>query len=398
MHTFFCPNCGKRFDRDESLAGMKARCKDCQHVFVIPATGGGRPANTARSHPKPSPARSARPAADVPVDDPYGFDEVASVSPARDRYPEAGEESDLLPPMRRPGTVRRKPGRRNGEEFAWVGPVAVIGIGLEAILLALFVFFTLAKLSTAATVIEWIIRIVYTGMLVTGCIVFCVVPFTEGVLHGVLCLIVPFYSLYYVVTRWESMRRPFSLLLSVAVMPIAVVLFGSAIQAARQAALRAQLKQQAPAAEFAVRVDPAPSSSPPSPAPAGGITLELSLPGGVDPQAALVMGRKIGYRVALISKELNPGGFQSTVGRRGNLLTFTITPLRDPQAFAERINFGTVTAIRGGNINVTVSPESAAQLPDRPPNSLRPDSSSPPGPRPPGPRHFPRRPPIGRPR
>ena len=100
-YTFFCPNCGKRFDREENLAGKKARCKDCQHVFVIPAVAGQRTAPVARSQPRPSPARSANPAPSRPAADPYGLDESPSLPPGRNPYAEADDEDYVsLQPVR----------------------------------------------------------------------------------------------------------------------------------------------------------------------------------------------------------------------------------------------------------------------------------------------------------
>jgi hypothetical protein len=407
MHTFFCPNCGKRFDREESLAGRKARCKDCQHVFVIPAAADHRTAHAARSQPGPSSARSANLAPNRTVDDPYEIEETPSLLPVPYGEAEPGADSDALPHTRRSGPVKKKARRTGGNDFAWVGPLTLGGIGLEVVLLLLFGTFTYAGFSTAAAVIISIMGIVYTAMLVTGSILCCVVPFFESVMHGLLYLFVPFYSLYYLITRWPAMKRPFTLLLSVSVLPIAAALFLPAIQAARQAALRAQEKQQTAASdpEFAASALPAPAPepapappatpAPPSPAPTNGITLELTMPAGIDGQTALAMGRKIGQRVGVIARELDPGVFQLLVGRRGDLLTATITPMRDPQAFADRINFGTVTAVRGRIISVTVTPEGVALLPDFTPGAPRPVSGTALPARPVGPRRVLGRPPIG---
>ena len=54
---FSCACCGKKFHKDASLAGKKARCKDCGNIFVIPW-----------------PAWSAQ--ADLSVEDRHGLEEV----------------------------------------------------------------------------------------------------------------------------------------------------------------------------------------------------------------------------------------------------------------------------------------------------------------------------------
>ena len=403
-HTFFCPNCGKRFDREESVAGKRARCKDCQHVFVIPAVAGQRLAPAARSQPRPSPARSATPTPSRPADDPYGLDESRSLPPARNPYAEPDEGSVALQPIR-PGTpVKRKPRRRGGNAFAWLGPVTAGGIALELILLPILGYLTYAESPASATVVFEILRAVFIGMNVLIAVVTLILPFFESARQGLLCLFVPFYSLYYLITRWTAMKRPFFCSLCVNALPLAAALLLPAISAYRQAVLRAEQKQQAPVAEVAVRAAPAQRAAPAPPrpgrlpAPVGGISLVLSLSGFVDPQAAQVIGQKVGQRIGQIALELSPGHPQLRFSRQGNQVTFLITPLRDPQAFADKINFGTVTSVEGRTISVSVTPESAAQLSNAAPSPPPPDPGNAPAPRPAGPRRFPRRGPIGGPR
>ena len=50
-----CPNCRKRYELDEALAGKKSRCKDCGEVFSIPVPR-GRASDVSQS-----PSRSAAP-------------------------------------------------------------------------------------------------------------------------------------------------------------------------------------------------------------------------------------------------------------------------------------------------------------------------------------------------
>ena len=35
--TFHCDSCGKKFTVDDSLAGRRAKCKNCQAPIVVPA-------------------------------------------------------------------------------------------------------------------------------------------------------------------------------------------------------------------------------------------------------------------------------------------------------------------------------------------------------------------------
>src|SRR5207244_2783805 len=48
-----------------------------------------------------------------------------------------------------------------------------------------------------------------------------IIAFQEGPMCGLLCLFVPFYSLYYLITRWDETQRPFFLNLAGAFLLIA---------------------------------------------------------------------------------------------------------------------------------------------------------------------------------
>jgi hypothetical protein len=88
-------------------------------------------------------------------------------------------------------------------------------------------------------------------MMVVGGIGLIVVAFMESAVCGLLYLFVPFYGLYYVITRWEDTRRFFLLSFCGWFLVIALGLFLPALQSARNAADRARRGGQpgAPTAE-----------------------------------------------------------------------------------------------------------------------------------------------------
>lgn len=47
------------------------------------------------------------------------------------------------------------------------------------------------------------------GVCVVGGLWGIIVPFQEGMAEGLMCLFVPFYGLYYLITRWSEMWKPF---------------------------------------------------------------------------------------------------------------------------------------------------------------------------------------------
>src|SRR5690349_14463649 len=105
--TFFCQKCGKRFDLDERMVGRRARCKQCQHEFVIPNPSPPAPAAELRPAPRPvaprgrptSPVRPSpsRPAPKSPAHDPFGLeDEPANPYsyPSPSSFPMAGDDEE----------------------------------------------------------------------------------------------------------------------------------------------------------------------------------------------------------------------------------------------------------------------------------------------------------------
>ena len=47
--------------------------------------------------------------------------------------------------------------------------------------------------------------------MVVGAIGMLIVPFRESVVCGLLYIFLPFYALYYLVTRWDDMKKWFGL-------------------------------------------------------------------------------------------------------------------------------------------------------------------------------------------
>src|SRR5688500_7086741 len=90
-----CPRCGKRLKADEKLAGKKAKCSQCAHVFVI---GGAGPAQqephrqpqaatlAAPAPPEPPPARNL-PSHDLPIPNDLPRENTPDITLNIDRAP-----------------------------------------------------------------------------------------------------------------------------------------------------------------------------------------------------------------------------------------------------------------------------------------------------------------------
>ncbi len=123
---FSCEQCGKQFEVDETMAGKRCKCKQCGHIFPVPAAASSRPATS------PAPSRPTGPstvprAASAPPSKPVEDDLFATVPPpARRVVPEAELEDD--PPVSRPGRPKAKgePARKAGGSGILV-PLIIVG-------------------------------------------------------------------------------------------------------------------------------------------------------------------------------------------------------------------------------------------------------------------------------
>ncbi len=123
----------------------------------------------------------------------------------------AQRQTALLPPPRqvreydeyedeRPRPVRRRRRRRqfDGGNAIVIGVSAALGVGLLCCVLSL---------------LHWgfAFPAILIGMALgaTGGIWHLVLAFQEDPICGIMCMFVPFYSLYYLITRWDETMRPF---------------------------------------------------------------------------------------------------------------------------------------------------------------------------------------------
>jgi hypothetical protein len=239
-------------------------------------------------------------------------------------------------------------------------------------------------------------------------------PWQESAACGLMCMFVPFYALYYLITRWDAMKGPFlSGLAAYGIVMVAAIGL-PAVNAARMAAQRAEARDQlaqgaqaaaddepdddaadAPPAIPAPRRPaigarnrpaaprqrgggpmfagpggrrpgprfPTPDGQPPGPGPgfpglatpqpAGGPNaITVNVTGIRDNQA----GEEFSDRLTELVKTLG-SDFQFFNSGSGGKSTYQIT-LHDPidvQAFADQITWAKVTRVRGRTIEVDAS-------------------------------------------
>ncbi len=251
---FSCPGCGHPFDVGDGLAGKHARCKHCGHVMDVPVPH-HEPAHASGHEPAAEGAGlRLRPAEEEPPrleghllhspDVPLLLRESA---PEPRVVPEAVSDPDEPPPEGRakkdPYTVldpegfeRRHWGRTGPPPFWRVAPLQLarfLSGRLRSLRDWLYLVSILAMAAAAAGFLAknshllnagvFIVVAANVGMLVVGVAYLVSLPFKEGPTYGLLNLLVPFYAVYYWVTRWHKMRKPVLKTLG-AFVPIALVL------------------------------------------------------------------------------------------------------------------------------------------------------------------------------
>jgi hypothetical protein len=222
-----CPGCDKKLNVRDELAGRTVRCPQCKTTFRAPEPeppdeGLPEERSTARPSrkPQPQPRPQRRP---IEEDEdreaiterplprgkrrPAGEDEDGDREAARRGRRRGDDEEDFEDdePRRRPAPKRKKK-RRGGDAAGLISGIepfywGLIGVGVFW-LLTLIPTFVWPAFSMVPLVLGWLLA-------VAGGIWFLMVAFQDSALAGVLCLLVPFYSLYYLITHFEETKRPF---------------------------------------------------------------------------------------------------------------------------------------------------------------------------------------------
>jgi hypothetical protein len=240
--VFNCPRCFKRYEVDATLAGKKSRCKDCKEIFTIPPPLSAP--SLVQAEPAPAvkkPSLGARNFVVIPEEVVPGFQEVEDIdefeplealrrAPAP---PVLDEEPVSLAPRRADFPERPRRTARREVVDSEVG-VTVAG---AYVALGILAFITLAIWHAAGEpgedrvgrVFGASLLILYVlGLLIAtwASIWLLVIAFRDKVEQGLLCLLVPCYSLYYMISRWRETRGVFAMSFAPGFVIILFALFG----------------------------------------------------------------------------------------------------------------------------------------------------------------------------
>jgi hypothetical protein len=216
--AFECPKCGRGFMVASAHSGRRARCKGCGEVLTVP----------------PATADSTT-AEFEPESDTYALEEI--IPPAEPigqaAFVPAPADSDQQP-NRSHRAARAKLVRQAKREAvniaARVVPLLPWLLGVPAA--TAFTLGLVAAIIPGGTMIAGsILAVAGIVLLLSGYGLGAYVAFTEDSLYGILYLIFPPYTAYYIVMNWNEMWPSFALTITgAATLTIAIVIMGAGLE------------------------------------------------------------------------------------------------------------------------------------------------------------------------
>jgi hypothetical protein len=367
MLVFSCANCGRKYEKEMSLAGKKVRCKGCGQVFEVPRPS-RMPSTAAVAPARPAPAKDApravkRSARPVPpaasVLDPYGLDDVpvASAEPVDRQFDE-----EFVVPQRSPGSpARAKPRRKPTSDL---NPGIPFFDGLPwyvyAIVLGILVLgFPLKQASRDLAGYSQLTGFALMLLIMLyGVVGLVAVPFKESLYHGFCCWLMPPFLIGYIFSRWDVMKGSFLTCLGAAGLAVVVGVFAPLVNGGdgriTPTGVRPTPRLAAsgrPGDDRRHQNEPMPGMPQPPPgfeAPnmANSISLVVS---GLDHESGKAFGGKLTELVTRVS-----GGYQISSSGSGGKSTYSISMVNpvDVKAFADQITWARVTRVSGQTITI----------------------------------------------
>ncbi|HEY3789330.1 MAG TPA: hypothetical protein VGL71_10770 [Urbifossiella sp.] len=227
MIRLICPGCDKTLQVNDNLAGRAVACPSCKTKFQVPQA---EPPDDEPPSRKPAPPprnTTTKPSSeadrDPPRRKPRDDDDDDDRPRSRRRDNDEDDEDDDRPRRRRrdlddddddddddrPRSRAKKKKKRRarsggdgGGFSSWSISSKVVSISAAFCFVCLLFSFLWPPIFFAALGLSYI-------LMFAGGIGMLIVAFNDDVMQGILCLLVPFYSLYYLITHFEECKQPF---------------------------------------------------------------------------------------------------------------------------------------------------------------------------------------------
>lgn len=192
-------SCGAGFKAPPHLAGKQVACPQCQQPLLVPdpnAQNSGQQDFGLQDLGAPNPFGGA-PLDPLGGTDPLGIGSLPTGSTTL-------QPSTYPTPQSKPKKPRKSYSGSGGFDFG-DNTTLVSAIGVFVVFLLILGVGILIPAAGIAFVV--LLMIIGWGSLAIGNIWMLIVAFEEDALQGLLILVVPFYGLFYLITRWDSSTR-----------------------------------------------------------------------------------------------------------------------------------------------------------------------------------------------
>ncbi|WP_390553830.1 hypothetical protein [Singulisphaera acidiphila] len=185
-----CPSCGAASSVDAAFSGRPGRCKHCNHRFTIPKSGASHPETYSLDEPLEVPVDAAE----------ISLEPTSTFVRARGDEPSVFTTRRKRRPIEPAASPRPRREREHEPGFAWGKWLGRVGGGTVLVLAAIALFAPRGPILVGSVLLA-----LGTLMVLFGFGVGAYGAFREDVLYGLLYLAIPFYTAYYVVTRWDDL-------------------------------------------------------------------------------------------------------------------------------------------------------------------------------------------------
>lgn len=209
MIRFHCCGCQKVLSAADDQAGKAGRCPRCQTKFLIPGT----PIEIEIVEAPPPPPKATR---KLPAVLDYGKPAPSAKAEFEvDTTPLGLAREEYRPPPRKPKAFRDPdfeeeflPKSKKKKQGMTVGGIDPFIFIIGGVLALGILFLVIGRAVPAAAYGAMIVGIIAS---LVGGIWFLAVAFSDGPMHGVLCLMCGFYALFYFISNLAETWKPFLL-------------------------------------------------------------------------------------------------------------------------------------------------------------------------------------------
>lgn len=214
-----CPHCSASFKAKNAAAiGKKVKCPKCDEPFVIQKPSSSKSRLQKKKSKKVKPKLDflddeSAPSTDIFEDDFDDWDDDLSSGPS------------IKPKKKqKPKTVSSATAKIKSESSLEKYGFSPIGIVITFLLLFLNLVALTLQNHVAVNITYFLSLIIGMGCIFFGGTWFFIIVTREGLGELILCLIVPFYSLYYAITRFETTKKAYATLFCGAMLYLGPVL------------------------------------------------------------------------------------------------------------------------------------------------------------------------------